>query len=113
MSVYAAMYYRRTGFLPGQGPGTSDPTSIEAQTKAAFSMHHDDNFDDDGTRTEREGDQEEDEYQLLHAQEADETRHPGQPVNWGKSAHSRNESYDASYHGAYNEHNDSVDHGGI
>ncbi|KAF1983423.1 hypothetical protein K402DRAFT_306669, partial [Aulographum hederae CBS 113979] len=39
---------------------------------------------DDGTRTERGGNQEEDEYALLNnSAETDDGRHPGRPVSWG------------------------------
>lgn len=39
--------------------------------------------DDEDRHTERGGNQEEDEYALLHSTETDEGRHPGRPLSWG------------------------------
>ena len=40
--------------------------------------------DDDDRHTERGGNQEEDEYALLHSTETDQGRHPGRPLSWGE-----------------------------
>jgi hypothetical protein len=112
ISLYGVIYYRRNGALPGiahsaGAGGLGAHTSIEDQTKDAFSSapHHDDmdHGSDDGTRTERGGDQGDDEYALL-----DGEGHPGQRVNWGpndpeaQGAHGGhgfgNQELDTSYH---------------
>ncbi|KAF1813518.1 hypothetical protein P152DRAFT_457881 [Eremomyces bilateralis CBS 781.70] len=98
ISVQIIIKYRQTGDLQtamGTQPGNPASQSIEAQTTDAWSSdthdlrgdtpgyHRDGSFSDDGTRTERGGGQEEDEYQLLHATETDDGPHPGQYRNWG------------------------------
>ena len=105
------MHYRRTGTLPGTTPGASDPSSIEAQTKDAFSSNpHDAEYDDDiATRPEPRGRREDDQYALLYASEGDDGRHPGQPTGWGREdgqGGGRQDDYDTSYHagGAYDSH---------
>lgn len=40
--------------------------------------------DDEDRHTERGGNQEEDEYALLHSTETDQGRHPGRPLSWGE-----------------------------
>lgn len=40
--------------------------------------------DDDDRHTERGGNQEEDEYALLHSTDTDQGRHPGRPLSWGE-----------------------------
>lgn len=39
--------------------------------------------DDEDRHTEHGGNQQEDEYALLHSTETDEGRHPGRPLSWG------------------------------
>jgi hypothetical protein len=38
-------------------------------------------------RTDHGGNQQEDEYALLHSTETDEGRHPGRPLSWGEGRH--------------------------
>ena len=45
---------------------------------------HRDSVDSVDRRTERGGNQEEDEYALLNSTETDEGRHPGRPLSWGE-----------------------------
>ena len=45
---------------------------------------HRDSHDSDDRRTEHGGNQQEDEYALLHSTETDEGRHPGRPLSWGE-----------------------------
>ena len=61
-----------------------EPSTIEAQTKDAWSsdlQEPGDNDSDDGAHTLRPDGQEEDEHTLLHSIDTDHGRHPGQP--WG------------------------------
>lgn len=47
--------------------------------------HHDGRDSGDSDRhTEHGGNQQEDEYALLHSTETDEGRHPGRPLSWGE-----------------------------
>jgi len=110
------MYYRRTGTLPGATPDMPDPSSMEAQTKDAFSSNpHDADLDDEvGLQPEPRGRREDDEYALLHASDADEGIHRGRPMDWGgmeARGRGRQEEYDTSYHagGAYDSHHASGD----
>jgi hypothetical protein len=41
------------------------------------------NSDEEDRHTEHGGNQQEDEYALLHSTETDEGRHPGRPLSWG------------------------------
>lgn len=111
ISIHGVMYYRRNGTLPGTTPDASDPSSIEAQTKDAFSSNPRDNEydDDDGTHTERGGHRDDDEYALLHASNADEGRFDGRPMSWGREdpqGRGPHSDHDTSYHagGAYDSH---------
>ncbi|KAF2647178.1 hypothetical protein K491DRAFT_723649 [Lophiostoma macrostomum CBS 122681] len=79
-----AMPYEGKAFNPhhlgGENP-QKDPTwSTEIEPVDHRDSH--DSFDD--SRTERGGNQEEDEYALLHSTETDEGRHPGRPLSWGE-----------------------------
>jgi hypothetical protein len=68
--------------MGGENP-QKDPTwSTEIEPVDNHRDSHD-SFDDD-SRTERGGNQEEDEYALLHSTETDEGRHPGRPLSWGE-----------------------------
>jgi len=116
ISIHGAMYYRRTSTLPGATPDMSDPSSIEAQTKDAFSSNpHDAEYDDEvGLQPEPRGRREDDEYALLHTSDANERGHQGRPLDWGGAdgrVRGRQEEYDTSYHagGAYCTHHVSGD----
>ncbi len=113
ISVQGAMYYRRTGTIPGSTSPGLDPSSMEAQTKDAFSSNPQDaDYDDDGAiHPEPRGRREDDEYALLHAADADDGAHPSRPADWdGEDVPVRGRTmrsdYDTSYHGggAYDSH---------
>ena len=93
----------------------SDPSSLEAQTKDAFSSNpHDADYDDEvGLQAEPRGRREDDEYALLHVADVDECGHRGRPMDWGGDGRGqgRLEEYDTSYHagGAYDSHHGSGD----
>lgn len=109
ISLYGVTYYRRNGTLPGTTLDSSDPSSIEAQTKDAFSSTpHDAEYDDDGTHTERAHGQD-DEYALLHANDGGEGRHGVRPMSWTRDdapGVGPRSDYDTSYHtgGVYDTH---------
>lgn len=106
ISAYYLVKFRKTGEIPGL---KTDPHQaaggIEAQTKDAWSAdtHEIDHPNDveDETRTERGGNQEEDEYALLHSTDTDEGRHPGRPLSWGEDRYG---GQPAPPYGAYEEH---------
>jgi len=68
------------GLETGRASASKDPI-WDANTRELDG--HNDEESDDGTRTERGGDQGQDEYALLHSTDTDEGRHPGNPVHWG------------------------------
>ncbi|KAF2004502.1 hypothetical protein P154DRAFT_519362 [Amniculicola lignicola CBS 123094] len=86
ISAYYTIKFRKEGVLPYEGkeinphhaggelPNKDNAWSTEIEA-------HD--SDDDDRHTERGGNQEEDEYALLHSTETDEGRHPGRPLSWG------------------------------
>ncbi|KAF2199285.1 hypothetical protein GQ43DRAFT_433537 [Delitschia confertaspora ATCC 74209] len=100
ISSYYLYKFRQTGHMPYESK-TPDPylvsgdPSYSATTKQnnpddpwsaelGHGHHSDDESDDvHDNRTERGGNQEEDEYALLHSTETDEGRHPGRPLSWG------------------------------
>jgi len=65
---------------------------------------HDSN--DDDRRTEHGGNQQEDEYALLHSTETDEGRHPGRPLSWGEDMRRQ------SGYGAYDDGHSAMSPGG-
>ncbi|KAF2093876.1 hypothetical protein NA57DRAFT_61094 [Rhizodiscina lignyota] len=85
ISVYFIIRWKKGEGLPWENakPVTyQEPSSIEAQTKDAWSSDvndHGDHESDDGAHTLRPEGQEEDEHQLLQSTETDDGRHPGQP----------------------------------
>ncbi len=87
--------------MPG-GTTYESPSSIEAQTKDAWSAEPDDGHEpDDGSyddaRHGRSGSREDDEYALLQAPGANDDQHPGRPVSWGGV--SNVSDMDTGYHG--------------
>lgn len=99
LSVYGLIYYRRNGSLPG-ATSSSDPSSIEAQTRDAFSTadHHGDDTTYGGKRTH---DDDEDEYALLHSNQNVGGTHSGRPLSWGAEDARDSEAYDTPYHNEY------------
>ncbi|KAI9673252.1 MAG: hypothetical protein M1829_004317 [Trizodia sp. TS-e1964] len=94
------------GTLISVAPKQHDPESIEAQTKDAFSTAaHDEQYDDDGTHTERGGDQEGDEFALLHGTESEDGRNTGK---WRYDDH-----HDGHQDGHHGDHQDSGDYDDI
>ena len=99
--------------MPG-AQAYSDPSSIQAQTKDAFSTAEP--HDEYGPHVGRAGDAEDDEYALLHSTESRDGRHPGRPVSWGTASPGlsagglgggvhHNDGYDTPYSGGYSEGN--------
>jgi len=89
ISGYYANKFRKEGVLPYESTKTSTHhASGDASKDNAWSTeieHHDGrDSDEEDRRTERGGNQEEDEYALLHSTETDEGRHPGRPLSWGE-----------------------------
>jgi len=89
ISSYYLVKFRKDGVMPYEGR-EANPHHITGDTSlkdnAVWSteienQRHSDSFDDN--RTERGGNQEEDEYALLNSTETDEGRHPGRPLSWG------------------------------
>ncbi|KAK3202387.1 hypothetical protein GRF29_161g1015693 [Pseudopithomyces chartarum] len=89
ISGYYANKFRKEGIMPYQS-AKQDPHHVSGDTSKdnAWSTeieHHDGrDSDEEDRRTERGGNQEEDEYALLHSTETDEGRHPGRPLSWGE-----------------------------
>jgi hypothetical protein len=88
ISVYFIVRWRKGEGLPwsnAQPKTYQEPSSIEAQTKDAWSSDvHDaaDHDSDDGAHTLRP-DAQDDEHTLLHSTETEDGRHPGQLHTWG------------------------------
>lgn len=89
ISCYYFIKFRKEGIMPYQSATpnphhiTGDPTLKDnnAWSTEIEAQRDSNSFDD--TRTERGGNQEEDEYALLNSTETDEGRHPGRPISWG------------------------------
>ena len=90
ISGYYANKFRKEGVMPYHS-AKQDPHHLsgDASKDNAWSTeieHHDGRDSDEEDRhTERGGNQEEDEYALLHSTETDEGRHPGRPLSWGEN----------------------------
>jgi hypothetical protein len=86
ISVYYLIKFRKEGAMPYES-AKQDPHHISGETHKdnAWSAEIENaDSDDEDRRTERGGNQEEDEYALLHSTETDEGRHPGRPLSWGE-----------------------------
>ncbi|KAL6706735.1 hypothetical protein ACN47E_005277 [Coniothyrium glycines] len=89
VSVYYLMKFLREGAMPYQTTA-QDPhhTSGESAKDNAWSTEietgHRASTDSVDRHTEHGGNQQEDEYALLHGTETDEGRHPGRPLSWGE-----------------------------
>ena len=100
ISVYGVWYFRQNGALPGDSP-SSDPSSIEAQTKDAFSTADQNDYDAGQMQPSHDEDQDEDQYALLHANEGGENTHPGRPLSWGRGDDYAQDAYEAPYNPRY------------
>ena len=100
VSGYYLHKYLREGVMPYQ---SSKENTHYASGDSAYNNPKDttwsteietangrDSTDSLDRRTDRGGNQEEDEYALLHSTETDEGRHPGRPLSWGED---RNGTY--------------------
>jgi hypothetical protein len=68
--------------------------------------------DDEDRHTERGGNQEEDEYALLHSTETDEGRHPGRPLSWGEDRFARGPPPVRPPYAAYDDNTSALSPGG-
>ena len=79
----------KEGVLPYESD-TPDPHHVSGETtkdnawSAEMETGHRDSVDSADRHTEHGGNQQEDEYALLHSTETDEGRHPGRPLSWGE-----------------------------
>jgi len=88
ISAYYFVKYKREGVLPYQSK-KSNPHYISGETSkdnawsAEIETSHRDSSDSTDRHTDHGGNQQEDEYALLHGTDTDEGRHPGRPLSWG------------------------------
>ncbi|KAF2738592.1 hypothetical protein EJ04DRAFT_509475 [Polyplosphaeria fusca] len=87
VSAYYLVKFRKEGILPYESKEVN-PHHASGETAAkdnawSAEIENGRDSDDEDRRTERGGNQEEDEYALLHSTETDEGRHPGRPLSWG------------------------------
>lgn len=105
MSIYALLYYRQNGSMPGATASTQQP--IEDQTKYAFSSnpHEHDEFNTSDPEIGAHGHQnphvaaddgEDAEYEVLHPQPEEEAAGP----HWSQGHSELGADDDTSYHGA-------------
>jgi hypothetical protein len=93
ISSYYLIKFRKEGHMPYQSAApnphhTTGDAGIGGGKDNTWSTEIDqnrDSFDNDDARTERGGNQEEDEYALLNSTETEEGRHPGRPLSWGEN----------------------------
>lgn len=90
ISGYYMAKFRKEGVLPYEGVA-ADPHHLSGESAKdnAWSTeietaNNRDSMDSTGRHTDHGGDQQEDEYALLHSTETDEGRHPGRPLSWGE-----------------------------
>jgi hypothetical protein len=88
VSGYYLHKFLREGVLPYESKSpnphhlTGESAKDNAWSTEIETGHR--NSDDDDRHTEHGGNQQEDEYALLHSTETDEGRHPGRPLSWGE-----------------------------
>jgi hypothetical protein len=131
ISSYYLIKFRKDGVMPYESK-MQNPHHAggETQKDNAWSTEIEGHeSDDDDRHTERGGNQEEDEYALLHSTETDEGRHPGRPLSWGDDRFGRDSrppyaAYDDNtasalspggyeeYRGAPPQHNTNTSYGG-
>lgn len=111
ISAYYLVKFRKDGVLPYESNQiNAHHASGETQKDNAWSTeidHHD--SDEEDRQTERGGNQEEDEYALLHSTETDEGRHPGRPLSWGESGYGRDP---VPPYAGYDDNNNALSPGG-
>ena len=92
LSIYGLVNYRKNGSLPGSN-SPSDPSSIEAQTRDAFSTadHHDGSHASGNMHDD-------DEDALLHSNEPTGRSRTGRPLSWGAEEGQGVEEYERPYH---------------
>jgi hypothetical protein len=85
ISSYYLVKFRKEGIMPYESKSANPHhASGETQKDNAWSTEIEQaDSDDEDRHTERGGNQEEDEYALLHSTDTDEGRHPGRPLSWG------------------------------
>lgn len=88
VSVYYFIKYKREGVLPYESKKPnphyiSGETSKDNAWSTEIETAHRDSTESLDRHTEHGGNQQEDEYALLHSTETDEGRHPGRPLSWG------------------------------
>ncbi|KAF2637873.1 hypothetical protein P280DRAFT_457612 [Massarina eburnea CBS 473.64] len=99
ISGYYLHAYRKEGTMPYESmkPNPhheSGETGKDAiwSTEIDGPHHRSDSLDED-RHTEHGGNQQEDEYALLHGTETEDGRHPGRPLSWGEDRHGRYAAY--------------------
>jgi hypothetical protein len=95
ISGYYLHKFLREGVMPYQSSSqdphyaSGDPSAYNNPKDSTWSTeiesgNHRDSTDSVDRHTEHGGNQQEDEYALLHSTETDEGRHPGRPLSWGE-----------------------------
>jgi hypothetical protein len=103
ISGYYANKFRKEGVMPYHSAKqdahhiTGDNAKDNAWS-TDMDNHQGRDSDEEDRRTEHGGNQQEDEYALLHSTETDEGRHPGRPLSWGED-HRVGGPYVAPSHG--------------
>ncbi|KAF2798377.1 hypothetical protein K505DRAFT_267742 [Melanomma pulvis-pyrius CBS 109.77] len=87
ISSYYMVKFRKDGVLPYESdkinPHHASGDNAAAKDNAWSTEIETHESDDEDRHTEHGGNQQEDEYALLHSTETDEGRHPGRPLSWG------------------------------
>jgi hypothetical protein len=84
VSGYYLHKYLREGALPYESKSVNPHyVSGDASKDNAWSAEIETGRESEDRLTEHGGNQQEDEYALLHSTETDEGRHPGRPLSWG------------------------------
>lgn len=99
ISSYYMVKFRKDGVLPYESdkinPHHASGDNAAAKDNAWSTEIETHESDDEDRHTEHGGNQQEDEYALLHSTETDEGRHPGRPLSWGagnRDSYGRNPS---------------------
>jgi len=71
-----------SSYNPAGATDNAKDTTWSTEIETAHGRDSSDSVDD--RRTEHGGNQQEDEYALLHSTDTDEGRHPGRPLSWGE-----------------------------
>lgn len=89
VSSYYLSKFLKEGVLPYESTAPnphhiSGETSKDNAWSTEIETGHRESTDSVDRHTEHGGNQQEDEYALLHSTETDEGRHPGRPLSWGE-----------------------------